>query len=88
MTGNELIWFLLTGAVAGWLAGTLTKGSGYGLIGDLVVGILGAVLGAWIFSLFGVTTWGIWGTIFVALVGALVLIGLVQMFSARGRRSY
>ena len=42
----EIIWFLIVGLVAGWLAGVLVKGGGYGLVGDMVVGILGALLGA------------------------------------------
>ena len=79
MTGNQLIWFLLIGLIAGWLAGKIMKGSGFGLIGDLVVGVLGAFLGGWLFSLLGITTWGILGSILVALVGALVLLWLVRL---------
>jgi uncharacterized membrane protein YeaQ/YmgE (transglycosylase-associated protein family) len=79
MTGNQLIWFLLVGLIAGWLAGKIMRGSGFGLIGDLVVGVLGAVIGAWLFSLLGITTWGILGSILVALCGALVLLWLVRL---------
>lgn len=79
MTGDQLIWFLLVGLIAGWLAGQIMKGSGFGLVGDLVVGVLGAFLGAWLFSLLGITTWGLLGSILVALVGALVLLFLVRL---------
>lgn len=79
MTGNQLIWFLLIGLIAGWLAGKIMRGSGFGLIGDLVVGVLGAVIGAWLFGLLGITTWGILGSILVALCGALVLLWLVRL---------
>lgn len=79
MTGNQLIWFLLIGLIAGWLAGKIMRGSGFGLIGDLVVGVLGAMIGAWLFSLLGITTWGILGSILVALCGALVLLWLVRL---------
>jgi len=79
MTGNQLIWFLLIGLIAGFLAGKIMKGSGFGVIGDLVVGVLGALLGAWLFSLLGITTWGILGSILVALCGALVLLWLVRL---------
>jgi len=79
VTGDTLIWFLLVGVVAGWLAGTLTKGSGFGLIGDLVIGVLGAVLGGWIVGLFGITAAGTLGSIVVALVGALILLWLVRL---------
>jgi len=79
MTGNQLIWFLLIGLIAGFLAGKIMRGSGFGVVGDLVVGVLGALLGAWLFSLLGITTWGILGSILVALVGALVLLWLVRL---------
>ena len=79
MTGNQLIWFLLIGLIAGWLAGKIMKGSGFGLIGDLVVGVLGAFIGAWLFSLLGITTWGIFGSILVALCGALLLLWVVRL---------
>ena len=79
MTGNQLIWFLLIGLIAGFLAGKIMRGSGFGVVGDLVVGVLGALLGAWLFSLLGITTWGILGSIIVALVGALVLLWLVRL---------
>ena len=79
MSGDQLIWFLLVGLIAGWLAGTIMKGSGFGLIGDLVVGVLGALLGAWLFSLLGITTWGLLGSILVALCGALVLLFVIRL---------
>ena len=79
MTGNQLIWFLVIGLIAGWLAGKIMKGSGFGVIGDLVVGVLGAFIGGWLFSLLGITTWGILGSILVALVGALVLLWVVRL---------
>ena len=79
MAGNQLIWFLVVGLIAGWLAGTIMKGSGFGIVGDLVVGVLGAFLGGWLFSLLGITTWGLLGSILVALCGALVLLWLVRV---------
>lgn len=79
MTGNQLIWFLVIGLIAGWLAGKIMKGSGFGVIGDLVVGVLGAFIGGWLFSLLGITTWGILGSILVALCGALLLLWVVRL---------
>jgi len=79
MTGNQLIWFLLIGLIAGWLAGKIMRGSGFGLVGDLVVGVLGAFLGAWLFGLLGLTAWGLLGSILVALVGALVLLWVIRL---------
>lgn len=79
MTGDELIWYLMIGVVAGWLAGTLVKGSGFGLIGDLVSGILGSVIGVWLFGLFGLRSRGLASSIVVATVGAVVLLWVVRL---------
>ena len=79
MDGRGVIWFLVVGLIAGWVAGKIMQGSGFGLVGDLVVGILGAVLGGWLFSLVGIAAWGFVGSIVVAVVGALVLLYLVRM---------
>jgi uncharacterized membrane protein YeaQ/YmgE (transglycosylase-associated protein family) len=79
MSGRGIIWMLLVGLIAGWLAGKIMKGSGFGLVGDLVVGVLGAVLGGWIFGFLGIAAWGFVGSIIVALVGALVLLYLLRL---------
>jgi uncharacterized membrane protein YeaQ/YmgE (transglycosylase-associated protein family) len=58
----EFIWFILIGLIAGWLAGQLMKGGGYGVVGDIVVGIVGALLGGFLFRTLGVSTGGeCWG---------------------------
>lgn len=76
----SLVWFLIVGLVAGWLAGKLVKGGGFGLIGDLVVGVVGALLGGWLFSLLGVSAGGgLVGAIIVATIGAIVLLFLVRL---------
>ena len=84
----ELIWFLIIGAIAGWLAGQFMKGSGFGLLGDIVVGVIGAFLGGYLFRLAGVSLGGgIIGAIVVAFIGAIVLLFLVRLISGRrGRR--
>jgi uncharacterized membrane protein YeaQ/YmgE (transglycosylase-associated protein family) len=78
---NLLVW-LLIGAIAGWLAGVLIRGYGMGLIGNIVVGIVGSVIGGWIFGQLGIAVGsGIIGAIIGATVGAVVLlfvIGLVR----------
>jgi len=79
MGGRGIIWFLAVGIIAGWLAGKLMKGSGFGLVGDLVIGVLGAVVGGWLFGLVGIAAWGFVGSIIVAVVGALVLLYVVRM---------
>jgi len=76
----DLLWFLLVGLVAGWLAGMLGKGGGFGLIGDLVVGVIGAILGGWLFSTLGASAGGgLLGSIIVATVGAVVLLFIVRV---------
>jgi uncharacterized membrane protein YeaQ/YmgE (transglycosylase-associated protein family) len=76
----EFIWFILIGLVAGWLAGLLVKGGGFGVIGDIVVGVLGALLGGFLFRILGVSLGGgLIGSIVVATIGAVVLIFLVRL---------
>ena len=69
------VWFLLIGALAGFLAGLIWKGSGYGLLWNIIIGITGAVVGGFLFGLIGVSTGpGIIGELLSAVVGALVLL--------------
>lgn len=82
MNLEQLIVFLVIGGVAGWLAGIIMKGGGFGMIGSIVVGIVGAVLGGWIFEFLGISIGGEWmGPLVTATVGAVVLlfvIGLIR----------
>lgn len=76
----SFIWFLFVGAIAGWLAGTLVKGGGFGLLGDIVVGIIGAFVGGYLFRTFGVSAGGgLIGSILVATVGAVVLLLVIRL---------
>ena len=76
----SLLWFLIVGLVAGWLAGILVKGGGFGLVGDLIVGVIGAFLGGFLFSTFGVSMGGgLVGSLIVATVGAVVLLFIVRL---------
>ena len=76
----EFIWFILVGLVAGWLAGQLMKGGGFGVIGDIVVGVLGALLGGFLFSSLGVSLGGgLLGAIIVATIGAVLLIFILRL---------
>jgi len=75
----NLLWFLIVGLIAGWLAGLLVKGGGFGLVGDLVVGVVGAFLGGFLFSTLGVSAGGgLIGSIIVATIGAVVLLFIVR----------
>ena len=79
----ELIYFLLVGLAAGWLAGQFMKGRGFGLVGNLVVGVIGAVLGGFLFRLVGLAATGLLGSLICATVGAIVLLFLLQKFGKR-----
>lgn len=74
---DHLLYFLLIGLVAGWLAGKFIKGQGFGLVGNLIVGVLGALLGGFLFRVIGFTTYGLLADIIVAFVGALLLLYLI-----------
>jgi len=76
----SFIWFILIGLVAGWLAGQVMKGGGYGVLGDIIVGILGALFGGWLFGVLGI--WpggGLLGSLIVAFLGACILIFLFRL---------
>jgi uncharacterized membrane protein YeaQ/YmgE (transglycosylase-associated protein family) len=73
-----LLWTLIIGAIAGWLAGTLVKGRGFGLIVDIIVGIVGAFIGGWVFGLLGLSAWGLLGQLCMATVGAVILLVIIK----------
>jgi uncharacterized membrane protein YeaQ/YmgE (transglycosylase-associated protein family) len=75
----EFVWFIIVGLVAGWLAGVIMKGGGYGVIGDIVVGIVGALIGGYLFSAMGLAAGGLLGAILIALIGAIILIALLRL---------
>lgn len=80
----SIIWFLLIGIVAGWIAGELTKGSGYGLSGNILVGLLGALLGGFAPSLLGVEFYGIFGELLSSVVGSVVVLLILSLFRGEG----
>lgn len=73
-------WFILIGLTAGWLAGLIMRGHGFGAVGNIVVGIVGALVGGFLFRTLGVSAGGTLGSLVTALVGAIVLIFLIQLF--------
>ena len=82
----DILTWLIVGLVAGVLAAMLV--GGVGLIGDIIVGIVGAFVGGWIFAQLGVTTpfSGLAGTIFTAFIGAVVLLAILHLVRRGGRR--
>ncbi len=84
----EFLWYLLIGLVAGWLGNLIMKGSGAGLLINLLVGVVGGILGGWIFSLLGIHTGGglIWNLV-TALVGAVILLWIVSLIMGRKKKA-
>ncbi|MFQ6114827.1 MAG: GlsB/YeaQ/YmgE family stress response membrane protein [bacterium] len=74
---NILIW-LVVGLIAGWLAGKVMRGKGFGVVGDIIVGLVGAVIGGWIFRQVGLIATGILGNVIVAFIGAVVLVWVIH----------
>ena len=75
----ELLYFLLIGAAAGWLAGQFMKGKGFGLIGNIIVGIVGAFIGGWLLGVLGLAFGGLIGSLVTAVIGAVVLLWIVGL---------
>ncbi|MBN2500100.1 MAG: GlsB/YeaQ/YmgE family stress response membrane protein [Anaerolineales bacterium] len=75
----NILWFLIIGIAAGWIAGQIMKGSGFGVIGDLIVGAIGGLLGGYLFGLLGINFGGLLGELITAVIGAVVLIALIRL---------
>ena len=74
---TSLLIFLAIGALAGWLAGNLMKGGGFGLLGNILLGVIGAVVGGWVFGLLGLSATGLIGSLVTAVAGASLLLFVV-----------
>ena len=76
-----LVWWIVVGLIAGFLAGLVMRGGGFGIVGDIVVGILGAIIGGFVAGLLGLGASGFVGSIIIAFLGACLLIALLRAFS-------
>jgi uncharacterized membrane protein YeaQ/YmgE (transglycosylase-associated protein family) len=86
ISNEGLLVILIVGIVAGWLAGQLVQGTGFGLIGDLVIGVVGAVIGSWLLPQLGIRIGsGIVGAIVAATIGAILLLIVLRIFRRGGR---
>ena len=79
----RLIWFLLVGLAAGWLAGKIMRGKGFGFAGNMFVGVVGAFFGGVLFALLGLSATGTIGSVVMATAGAIVLLLLVNWLRRR-----
>ena len=82
----RLVYFLLIGLCAGWLAGQFTKRGGFGVVGNLIVGVVGAIVGGFLFGLIGFSSHTLLGDLVMATVGAVVLLSLLQYAQKKPRR--
>jgi uncharacterized membrane protein YeaQ/YmgE (transglycosylase-associated protein family) len=76
-----IVWWLLVGLIAGFLASVVMRGGGYGIIGDIIVGIIGAFIGGFLASLLGLGASGFIGTVIIAFIGACILIAILRAVS-------
>lgn len=80
----DILWFLIIGGIAGWIAGEIVRGDGFGIVGNIVVGIVGAVIGGFVFRLLGMDAVGLIGDLVMAVIGAVILLFTVN--AVRGSR--
>ncbi len=84
---SGLVWWLVVGLIAGFLASLVMRGGGYGIVGDIIVGIVGAFIGGFVASLLGIGAGGLIGTIIIAFIGACILIAILRLVAGSyGRR--
>jgi uncharacterized membrane protein YeaQ/YmgE (transglycosylase-associated protein family) len=86
---SNVLWWLFVGLIAGFLASRVMRGGGYGLIGDIVVGLIGAFIGGWLAGQLGIGgSSSLIVTIVIAFVGACILLALLHLVTGRGRRGF
>ncbi len=84
MSAEQLIITLFIGLIAGWLAGKVVRGKGFGLVGDMIIGVVGALLGNFLFGLFRISLGGgIAASLIAAFVGAVILVWILRMLKKR-----
>src|SRR5271156_3227468 len=81
VTSPGFIATIIIGLLAGWIAGHLTRGRGFGCIVDVILGLIGAIIGRWIFLKLGIVVWGFWGSLAAATVGAVLLVAIARLFA-------
>ncbi|HXO45611.1 MAG TPA: GlsB/YeaQ/YmgE family stress response membrane protein [Candidatus Cybelea sp.] len=81
VSSRGFIGWIIIGLLAGWIAGHITRGRGFGCAVDIVLGLVGAVVGGWIFTKLGIEAWGFWGSLLAATVGAVVLVAIARIFA-------
>ena len=75
---TAVLWWLVVGLIAGFLASLVMRGGGYGIVGDIIIGLVGALIGGFLASLLGIGAGGFVGTIIIAFIGAVILIAILR----------
>jgi uncharacterized membrane protein YeaQ/YmgE (transglycosylase-associated protein family) len=78
---HGFVGWIIIGLIAGWIAGHLSRGRGFGCIVDVILGLIGAVIGGWIFTRLGISMMGFAGSLAAATVGAIVLVLIARLFA-------
>ncbi|MFZ0212827.1 MAG: GlsB/YeaQ/YmgE family stress response membrane protein [Candidatus Acidiferrales bacterium] len=78
---HGLIGWILIGLIAGWLTGKVTHGRGFGCLADILIGLVGALIGGWIFVRLGIAAGGVLGSLAAAFVGAVILVSIARLFA-------
>ena len=81
---SGFLYWIFVGLVAGWLAGKIARGRGFGCITDIVLGIVGSFIGGWIFMKLGIFGGGFWYSLAAATLGAVILVSIAHIFSGGG----
>lgn len=80
---HGLIWWILIGLIAGWLAGKISRGEGYGCIADVILGLVGSLLGGWIFTRLGIFGGGFLFSLAAATLGAVIVVSIVHLIAGK-----
>ncbi len=81
---HGFISWIIIGLIAGWLAGTVSRGRGFGCLANVILGLIGAVIGGWIFQRLNIAAFGFFGSLAAATVGAVLLVAIARLFSGSG----
>lgn len=81
VASHRFLAWVIIGLLAGWIAGVITRGRGFGCFFNIILGLIGAVIGGWIFMRLGIPAWGFWPSLAAATVGAVVLVAIGRLFA-------
>ena len=80
MLPHGFVYWILVGLVAGWLAGKIARGRGFGCIADVILGLVGSFIGGWVFVKLGIFGGGFWYSLAAATLGAVILVSIAHLF--------